>query len=93
MTPFRPVIPPQVAGIIRSLHPDLKRAIKSAVRAIADDPECGELLLRDLHGLWKYRVRRFRIIYAIERKTRTIKLMAVGHRRSIYEELSAQVRK
>jgi mRNA interferase RelE/StbE len=91
--PFRPDIPPHVAEVIRSLHPDLKRSIKSAVRAIATDPGSGEPLLRELAGLWKYRVRRFRIVYAIERKTRTIRVMAVGHRRHVYEELTARLRK
>lgn len=93
MTAFRPVIPPHVAEVIRSLHPDLKRAINSAIRAIAAEPECGAPLLRELQGLWKYRVRRYRIGYAIDRHSRTIKLMAVGHRRSIHEELSVQVRR
>ena len=93
MTTFRPVIPPHVADVIRSLDPDLKLAIKSAIRAIDSDPECGEPLLRELHGLWKYRVRRFRTVYAVDRKARTIRLMAVGHRRSIYEELSAQLKR
>ena len=93
MTPFRPEIPPHVAEVIRSLHPDLKRSIKSAIRAIASNPECGEPLLRELDGLWKFRVRRFRIVYAIDRKARAIRLMAVGHRQSVYEELTARFRK
>jgi mRNA interferase RelE/StbE len=92
VTSFRPVIPPHVAVVIRSLHPDLKRAIKAAVRAIAADPECGEPLLRELNGLWKFRVRRFRIVYSTDRKARMIRLMAVGHRQSIYEELTARLR-
>jgi mRNA interferase RelE/StbE len=90
---FRPQIPPHVADIIRSLHPDLKRAIKSAIRAIAINPECGEPLVRELHGLWKFRVRRFRIVYTIDRKTHAISLMAVGHRQSIYEELTTLIQK
>ena len=93
MNPFRPDIPPHVAEVIRSLPPDLKRSIKAAVRAIAIDPECGEPLMRDLDGLWKYRVRRFRIVYAIDRKTHVIRLIAVGHRRHVYEELSARLRR
>ena len=48
---FRPDIPPHVADVIRSLHPDLKRSIKSAVRAIAANPECGDPLRRELEGL------------------------------------------
>jgi len=91
VNPFRSDIPPHVAEVIRSVHPDLKRSIKAAVRAIAANPECGEPLLRDLDGLWKYRVRRFRIVYAIDRKTRVIRLMAVGHRRRVYEELAARL--
>ena len=92
MSPFRPDIPPHVAEVIRSLHPDLKRSIKAAVRAIATDPKYGEPLMRELDELWKYRVRRFRIVYAIDRKTHVIRLIAVGHRQSIYEDLSAKLR-
>lgn len=65
---------------------DLKHSIKSAVCGIATDSECGGPLLRQLDGLWKYRVRRFRIVYAIDHKRRVIRLVAVGHRRHVYEE-------
>jgi mRNA interferase RelE/StbE len=92
VTAFRADIPPHVAETIRSLHPDLKRSIKFAIRTIAADPEYGEPLLRELDGLWKVRVRRFRIVYAIDRKVHTIRLMAVGHRRSVYEELTTRIR-
>ncbi|HMU30454.1 MAG TPA: type II toxin-antitoxin system RelE/ParE family toxin [Nitrospira sp.] len=93
MTPFRPSIPPHIAAVIRTLHPDLKQSIKSAIRAIAANPECGEPLQRELDGLRKYRVRRFRIVYAVEQKRRVIRLMAVGHRRSVYEELTDRIRR
>ena len=93
MTPFRPDIPPHVAALTRSLHPDLKPLIKSAIRAIAANPECGEPLKRELDGLRKYRVRRFRIVYAVDQKRRIIRLMVVGHRRSVYEELTERLRR
>ena len=93
MTPFRPDIPPHVAEVIRTLHPDLKQLIKLAIRAIAANPECGEPLQRELDGLRKYRVRRFRIVYAVEQKRRVIRLMAVGHRRYAYEELTDRLRR
>lgn len=93
MTPFRPDIPPHVADVIRSLHPDLKQLIKSAIRAIAANPEYGESLKLELDGFRKYRVRRFRIIYAADQKRRIIRLMAVGHRRSVYEELTERLRR
>jgi mRNA interferase RelE/StbE len=45
-------------------------------------------LLRELAGLWKYKLRRFRIVYEIDRKKRLIKIFAIGHRREVYEELA-----
>jgi mRNA interferase RelE/StbE len=92
MSSFRAETPPHVAEAIRSLHPDLKRSVKAAVRGIATDPECGEPLLRELDDLWKYRVRRFRIVYAIDRKARVIRLMAVDHRQPIYDDLTGELR-
>ncbi|MBX3319937.1 MAG: type II toxin-antitoxin system RelE/ParE family toxin [Nitrospira sp.] len=93
MTLFRVDIPPHVAIVIRSLHPDLKALIKSAIRAITTNPECGEPLKRELTGLHKYRVRRFRIIYSVDQKKRIVRVMAVGHRRTVYEELTEQFRR
>ena len=85
---FRPDIPPHVAGAIRYLSPDLKRSIKAAVRALCVNPNEGAPLVKELEGLWKYRVRRFRIVYAIDRRRKMIRVMAVGHRRSVYEEVT-----
>ncbi|MDF0666564.1 MAG: type II toxin-antitoxin system RelE/ParE family toxin [Nitrospira sp.] len=93
MISFRPDIPPHMADVTHSLRPDLKQLIKSAIRAITANPECGEPLKRELDGLRKYRVRRFRIVYAVDRKIRVIRLMAVGHRRSVYEELTERLQR
>jgi mRNA interferase RelE/StbE len=82
-----------VADVIRSLHPDLKQLIKSAIRAIDVNPEYGEPLKRELDGLRKYRVRRFRMVYAVDQKIRIIRLMGVDHRRSVYVELAERVRR
>ena len=92
MISFRPDIPPHVADVIRVLHPELKQLIKAAIRAITSDTDCGEPLKRELNGLRKYRVRRFRIVYAVDLKRRVFRLMAVGHRRSVYEELTERIR-
>jgi mRNA interferase RelE/StbE len=90
---FRADIPPHAAEVIRHLSPDLKRSIKAAVRALCVNPSEGAPLVKELKGLWKYRVRRFRIVYAIDRRRKVIRVMAVGHRRSVYEELSEGLRK
>lgn len=92
MAAYRLDIPPHVADILRHLPPELKRPIKSALQALGRDPALGEPLLRELEGLWKYRVRRFRIIYAVDRDAGLLRIFAVGHRRTIYEEVAASVR-
>jgi mRNA interferase RelE/StbE len=89
VTLHRVDIPAHVAAVIRTLHPDLKKVIKSALRAIALQPDLGDPLRRDLAGLRKFRVRRFRIVYRVESRSRTVRVMAVGPRQSVYEELAA----
>lgn len=91
MRSFQLVIPPHVAAVIRSLPPDLKRPIKAAMRALVADPEIGEPLMRELSGLQKFRVRRFRIVYAVNRRAGKIQIMAVGHRSHIYEDIAVQL--
>ncbi len=83
-----PDIPPHVAGVIRRLPPDVKRSVKQAIRALAQKPQIGAPLIGDLAGLWKYRVRRFRIVYQVDRARRALLIVAVGHRTVIYDELS-----
>lgn len=93
MGAFQLDVPPHVAEVLRHLHPDIKRPIKAALRAIRKDPSIGEPLERELKGLWKYRVSRFRIAYAVDQRHRTIRVMAVGHRRRIYDDLTELVRR
>jgi len=92
MAAYRPDIPPHVAEIIRHLPPDVKRSVKHALSSLSADPDLGAPLMRELAGLRKFKVRRFRIIYALDRKARVIRIFAIGHRRDVYEELAGQLR-
>jgi mRNA interferase RelE/StbE len=88
----RPAIPPNVAEVIRHLPPTVKRAVRSAIRAIGANRAVGEPLQGELEGLWKYPVRRFRVVYEMDRATKTVMVIAVGQRRSIYEEVAELLR-
>jgi mRNA interferase RelE/StbE len=92
MAVYRPDIQPHVAEIVRHLPPDLKRSIRQALRSLSADPFAGVPLMRELSGLWKYKVRRFRIIYELDRKARVIRIYAIDHRRDIYEQLADRLR-
>jgi mRNA interferase RelE/StbE len=85
---YRPDIPPHVAEIVRHLPPELKRGIKQALRSLSADPFAGTPLIGELTGLWRVKVRRFRIVYELDRKARMIRVFAIGHRREVYEEIA-----
>ena len=89
---YRVAIPPPVTERIRHLPPDLKRAVREAIRAIGQDPGRGDPLQRELRDYRKYRVRRFRVIYRVDRRAKAVIIVALGHRRAIYEELAAALR-
>ena len=93
MAAYRPDIPPHAAEVIRHLPPDVKRSVKQALKSLSADPLCSAPLLRELSGLWKFKVRRFRIIYDLNRKARVIRIFAIGHRREVYEELADRLRR
>lgn len=84
-------IPPHVAKIIQALPPDVKKGVREALRGLSGNPHLGDPLKVDLAGLWKYRVRRYRIVYEVDRRTRVIRIYAVGHRREIYDKVARQL--
>lgn len=92
MAGYRPDIPPHVGDVIRHLPPDVKRSVKLAIRALSLDPTLGIPLVGELQGFLKFRVRRFRVVYAVDRRRRTIRIVAVGHRRGIYDQVAELVR-
>lgn len=84
---YRVVIAPAPAEVIRALPPEVKRSVRNALQALSDDPELGRPLRGELEGPWRYRVRRFRIVYQLERSKR-LRVLAVGHRERIYETIA-----
>lgn len=77
-------VPDELASLIKSLHPELKRKVRASLHFIQDDPESGKALREELLGLRSYRVGTFRIIYRIHRTV--IEIVAIGPRTRIYEE-------
>lgn len=92
MLRYRPELPPDVDEVVRHLAPALKRSVRSAIRALAANPKAGEPLRDELDGLFKFRVRRYRIVYRVLERVRVIRILAVGERRTVYEELTARAR-
>ena len=54
--------------------------------AVADNPgSLGKSLSGDLSGLWRYRVENHRVICRIVRDEILIVVLAVGHRKDVYD--------
>ena len=78
-------VPDEIATLIRSMHPDLKRKIRGSLQTILSEPFAGKALRDELSGLRSFRVSRFRIIYRISKK-QLIEVVTIGPRDRIYEE-------
>jgi mRNA interferase RelE/StbE len=78
-------VPDDIASMVRTMHPTLKKKVKVSLQEIISDPAAGKALRDDLEGLRSYRVSKFRIIYRIAKK-REIELISIGPRKYIYEE-------
>ncbi len=74
-----------VSAFIRTLHPILKKRIHAALHEIRTDPACGKALKEELEGYRSLRVGKFRIVYGLGTH-KVIEVVAVGSRRTIYEE-------
>ncbi len=76
----------ETAGLVRTLHPDLKRKIKAALQTVLIDPQSGKALKDELKGLQSFKVGKFRVIYKTATDKRIIEVVAIGPRKTIYEE-------
>jgi mRNA interferase RelE/StbE len=85
-------VPDDVIALIKGCHPQLKRKIRAGLRHILAEPESGKSLKDELEGLKSYRISRFRIIYRISSK-KAIDIVAVGPRKTIYEETYRIIKK
>jgi mRNA interferase RelE/StbE len=89
---YKLLVADHAASVLRTLHSDIKKKLKTAFQVIAADPYAGKALTEELDRLRSYRVSRFRIIYRLMQERR-IEIIAVGPRERIYEETYRLVRK
>lgn len=74
---------PVAAESLRPLPPQVKPAVRAAIRELASNPFLGRPLALELAGFWSLRVARYRLIYRIRERALEIHLM--GPRSDIYE--------
>ncbi len=84
-------VPAETAALVRSLHPNVKRKIKAALKIILVNPQTGKALKDQLEGLRSLRVGTIRVVYRV--KEGITEIVAIGPRNKIYEETYQLLRK
>jgi mRNA interferase RelE/StbE len=81
-------VAPAAARQLRKLDPQARRRIQAAVELVATDPRPpGAKKLVGGDGEWRVRTGDYRIVYEIHDQVLVVLVLAVGHRRDIYENL------
>ncbi len=76
----------ETVALVRTLHPDIKRKIKAALQTVLNDPRSGKALKEELEGLKSFKVGKFRVVYKTAKDRGIIEVVAIGPRKTIYEE-------
>ena len=69
----------------RQTQHEILRYLRERVATDEDPRRFGKPLSRELAGLWRYRVRHYRLICNIEDSKFVVLVLRVGHRKDIYE--------
>jgi mRNA interferase RelE/StbE len=84
-------IPAEVADLVRSLHPQIKRKVRAALDEILQNPLSGKQLQGELAALRSFRIGKIRIIY--RENDGILEIIAIGRREVIYYETTLLVRR
>lgn len=71
----------------RKLDPQTRRRVRAAIARLAEEPELGKPLQLTLRGLRSYRTGDYRIVYRVIEDRIEVLIVALGHRREVYDRL------
>ena len=77
---------PEAARLLAKLHPEAKKLIKSGLDELHQNPYLGDDLQEELSGFKSYKIKRYRVLYAVDEEKEVIRVYYVGQRRDVYEQ-------
>lgn len=85
MSRYRVGLRPSAVRALRKLDPPVARRVQAAIELLAQDPR--PPAARRLRGRpgWRVRTGDYRIIYTVDDGVLVVVVVAVGHRRDVYE--------
>jgi mRNA interferase RelE/StbE len=69
----------------RQAQREILRYFRERIATDEDPRRFGKPLSRDMAGLWRYRVRNYRMICNIEDDNLVVLVLRTGHRKDVYE--------
>jgi mRNA interferase RelE/StbE len=83
---YRIQVAPTAVRQLRTLDPAARRRVQAAIELLADQPRpSGAKKLAGGDGEWRVRTGDHRIVYEIRDEVLLVLVVAVGHRRDIYQ--------
>ncbi len=81
---FRVLVKTSAQKSLKKLDTRYQPKILRALHVLASDPYIGKSLLGELVGFYSLRVWPYRIIYQLMKSQRTVFVVAIDHRQSVY---------
>lgn len=83
---YRVEVAPAALRQLRKLDPEAKRRLQAAIELLSEQPRpSGAKTLIGGEGEWRVRTGDYRIVYEINDTVLLVLVVAVGHRRDIYQ--------
>jgi len=80
------------AKAIRMLDPQVRSKVRAAIDRLVEDPSRGKPLQLTLRGLRSWRTGDWRIVYRATHEKLEILVVAVGHRREVYDRIRERMK-
>jgi mRNA interferase RelE/StbE len=68
-----------------SVAAQVREYLETRIKGAANPEQFGKPLRGSKHGLWRYRVRDYRLVCRLEKKVLIVVVVAVGHRTTVYD--------
>ena len=82
---FDPEAIKDLSRLNRSIQAEIFEFMSTHI-ALAENPrDFGKPLRYEKYGLWRYRVRKYRIVCELQEPRQTVLVVGVGHRKDVYE--------
>ena len=77
---------PEASRLLSKIHPENKKQLKQSLAELHQNPYTGKDLQEELSGFKSLRLKKYRIIYALQEETNYIEVYYIGRRRDVYEQ-------